>query len=181
MAFERMSDDRETALRENLMWMKISSDFNWTEELLVKYADHVDWPAISANEHVYWTESLIQRFTFNLDWTALSRNTARILSDPQLVRPFAMFWCWRYKTTTTAWTPDFIKEMRKFLDWEQLLQLLPYERQDELISQFADVISPVPPSRPQREKNDEDDSSSWFRRRRIKHDRQEDEVIVLAE
>lgn len=175
-----MSDDKNTALREHLMWMKISSDFNWTEELLVKYADHVDWPAISANEHVYWTESLIQRFTFNLDWPALSRNAAPVLSDPQLVRPFAMFWCWRYKTTTTTWTPDFIKEMRRYIDWDELLRLLPYEQQDELISRFAEDISPVPPSPPQREKNDVNNPLSWFRRRQIKHDRIEGEVIVLA-
>ncbi|MCI7452113.1 MAG: hypothetical protein MSB11_03870 [Prevotella sp.] len=72
--------------------------------------------------------------------------------------------------------------MRKFLDWSQLFRLLPYEQQDNLISQFADAIYPAPPSIPRPERNDDEyDTHSWFRRRRLNHDILEDEVIVLAE
>ena len=36
-------------------WEKLSEDFNWSESLLEKYQDKVDWRLVSENTSIQWT------------------------------------------------------------------------------------------------------------------------------
>lgn len=36
-------------------WKSLSEEFGWTESLLEKYADKVDWKEISDNRNIVWT------------------------------------------------------------------------------------------------------------------------------
>lgn len=70
-----MTKEQICALRERAVWKKLSSELSWTEELLTKYADQVDWKELSSNEKVLWTESLLRKFADN--W--IGRNFLRIV------------------------------------------------------------------------------------------------------
>lgn len=136
-----MTREHFEALRERALWDRLSSELKWTEELLTKYADQICWETISSNENVLWTESLIRRFANKLNWGYLSRNDALSLKSPEVVRPFALYWHWSDKTRLTAWTPDFIEEMKDYLDWETLLQNASYEQQELLLQKYFQYIS----------------------------------------
>lgn len=136
-----MTREQFAARRERAMWKKLSSELKWTEELLSKYADQVNWETISANENVLWTESLIRRFADKLDWDSLSSNEALSLKSPEIIRQFVLYWHWSDKTSCTIWTPDFIEEMKDYLDWEILFRHASYEQQELLLQKYFKYIS----------------------------------------
>ena len=53
-------------------WKNLSEDLQWTESLLEKYSDKVDWKEISSNKHITWTIPMLQKFSKKIDWKALS-------------------------------------------------------------------------------------------------------------
>ena len=55
-------------------WKYLSEDLEWTETLLEKYADKVDWKAISENRNVFWTVPMLKKFSKKVDWKVLSGN-----------------------------------------------------------------------------------------------------------
>ena len=55
-------------------WKKLSEDFAWTEALLAKYSENVDWKLISGNENINWSLMMLQKFSNRLDWKELSRH-----------------------------------------------------------------------------------------------------------
>ena len=138
-----MTREQFNALRERALWDKLSSELKWTEELLSKYADKVNWETISSNENVLWTESLIRRFANKLNWRDISRNDALSLKSPEIIRPFALYWHWSEKTRHTAWTPDFIEEMKDYLDWEELFEHASYEQQELLLQKYFQYICQI--------------------------------------
>ena len=66
------------------VWKKLSEDFAWTEALLAKYSENVDWKLISDNKNIYWslmhvdcdwfTEAHLEAFKNKWDWTGLVCN-----------------------------------------------------------------------------------------------------------
>ena len=56
-------------------WKNLSEEFRWTESLLEKYADKVDWKEISENRNIIWTIPMLQKFSKKLDWKKLSEHT----------------------------------------------------------------------------------------------------------
>ncbi len=139
-----MTKDQICALRERAVWKKLSSELSWTEELLTKYADQVDWEEISSNAKVLWTESLLRKFADKLDWEELSQNDAFALRCPDIIRPFALYWHWDVKTKYTAWTPKFISEMKAHLDWKELYLSASYEEQEFYLKEYSEFVSQLP-------------------------------------
>lgn len=139
-----MTKEQICALRERAVWKKLSSELSWTEELLTKYADQVDWKELSSNEKVLWTESLLRKFADKLDWEELSTNRSLALQSPDIIRPFALYWHWDDKTKNTAWTPKFVAEMKDHLDWKELYQSASYEDQEFYFKEFFEYVSQLP-------------------------------------
>ena len=139
-----MTKEQIIALRERAVWKKLSSELRWTEVLLTKYANQVDWEEISSNENVLWTESLLRKFADKLDWEELSRNDAFALLSPDIIRPFASYWHWESKTDRTAWTPKFVDEMKDHLDWKTLFLSASYEEQEFYFKEYFEYISRLP-------------------------------------
>ena len=139
-----MTKEQINALRERAVWKKLSSELSWTEELLTKYADQVDWEEISSNAKVLWTESLLRKFADKLDWEELSQNDAFALRCPDIIRPFALYWHWDVKTKYTAWTPKFISEMKAHLDWKELYLSASYEEQEFYLKEYFEFVSQLP-------------------------------------
>lgn len=139
-----MTKEQIFALREQAIWKKLSSELSWTEELLTKHADKVNWETISSNEKVLWTESLLRKFADKLDWEELSKNDALALLNPDIIRPFALYWNWKDKTKNVSWTPKFVEEMKDHLDWSEFFLMGYYEDQEICFKDYFDYISTLP-------------------------------------
>ena len=57
---------------EDEAWKKLSEDFPWTEKMLEKYQDKVDWEEVSGNWRITWTPSMLDKFKRRIDWSKLS-------------------------------------------------------------------------------------------------------------
>lgn len=82
----------EAEIRESL-----SSDYEWTEELLEKYEDEVDWNEISNNINIPWTKKMLEKFKDKIDWeifTIHSRYNADILHTEEMLTHFQDYWNW---------------------------------------------------------------------------------------
>ena len=90
MATKILSNDfmHQTAVSE--AWKELSENFSWSEALLEKYQDQVDWHEISCNSNVVWTVPMVQKFKNRIDWNKFSEYA----SEAVMTEPFADKWDW---------------------------------------------------------------------------------------
>ena len=86
-------------------WEKLSEDFNWSETLLEKYQDKVDWKWICRKNRIDWdefseqadgeilTEAVIEAFKDKWNWLELSKNDSLELTH-ELLEKYADSWNW---------------------------------------------------------------------------------------
>lgn len=48
----KLSNDFMQRIADEAAWKEISSDFQWSENLLEKYKDKVDWKEVSSNRNI---------------------------------------------------------------------------------------------------------------------------------
>lgn len=60
MATKVLSNDFMQDISMKDAWKELSSDFGWSEAMLEKYQDKVDWDDISENRHIRWTIPMIR-------------------------------------------------------------------------------------------------------------------------
>ena len=61
MTTKVLSNDFMQEIAKEEAWKELSSDFKWTESLLEKYQDKVDWQEVSENRDILWTIPMIQK------------------------------------------------------------------------------------------------------------------------
>lgn len=79
MANDKLNKELVSRMMDEEAWKELSKDFPWTEQLLEKYMNYVDWKEISENIDVVWTKSLLENFKHKLDWHKLSSNNSPLL------------------------------------------------------------------------------------------------------
>jgi hypothetical protein len=62
MATKTLSNEFMQKIMTEEAWKELSIEFNWSEALLEKYQDKVDWNEISKNRYIRWTVPMIQKF-----------------------------------------------------------------------------------------------------------------------
>ena len=49
-------------------WKELSGRFNWSETLLEKYQDKLDWDEVSDNREIQWTIPMLEKFKERINW-----------------------------------------------------------------------------------------------------------------
>ncbi|MGM9728187.1 MAG: hypothetical protein ACI3YJ_11420 [Prevotella sp.] len=80
MANDKLNKELVSRMMDDAAWKELSKDFPWTEQLLEKYMNYVDWKEISRNNDVVWTKSLLEKFKHRLDWHELTSNSSTLLN-----------------------------------------------------------------------------------------------------
>ena len=69
-------------------WKELSSNFSWTEAMLEKYQDKVNWDEISENRNIRWTLPMIQKFQKKINWDRFSEYAdENVLTEPIILFP----------------------------------------------------------------------------------------------
>lgn len=100
---------------EEEVWKELSENFQWTEVLLEKYQNEVDWELVSNNENIFWTVSMLERFKERINWY--------ILSDSK---------------NETVFTSDNLERYRNYWDWTNLSDCRVLKFSYEIIDKFID-------------------------------------------
>jgi len=103
---------KKKAIKE--AWEKLSREFLWTESLLEKYQDKVDWHEVSSNWEMVWTIPMVQKFKERIDWQALSGHIHI--------------------------TETFLEKFKEELDWSELSFSISIREEisEELLEKYAD-------------------------------------------
>lgn len=88
MANDKLNKELVSRMMDDAAWKELSKDFPWTEQLLEKYMNYVDWKEISRNNDVVWTKSLLEKFKHRLDWHELTSNSSTLLFTEDNIETF---------------------------------------------------------------------------------------------
>lgn len=94
MATKNWNDDFVSQIMDEAAWKVLSGEFLWSEQLLEKYEDKVDWKEVSDNRDMVWTAPMLEKFRNRLDWDALSRSRHRCVLTAELFERFQNNWNW---------------------------------------------------------------------------------------
>lgn len=89
-----LNNDFMQRIADETAWRKLSSDLYWSENLLDKYKEKVDWKEISSNSDILWSISMIQKFKNLIDWDALSENICKDSLTEDCINTFVEKWNW---------------------------------------------------------------------------------------
>lgn len=105
-------------------WDILSEEFDWTESLLEKYQDKLNWEGVSENSQIKWNLTTLDKFKERLHWDILSKEIHTEQITPEILDKFKDKWDW-YKLSAN-WhlnlTCDIIDKYAEFLDWKELIE-----------------------------------------------------------
>ncbi len=100
---------------EEEAWKEVSEHFPWTEPLLEKFQDEVNWNRISYNNNILWTTSMLKTFKNRINWNVFS-----------------------YCSNKTVFTPENLEIYKDNWDWNCLSDSQEIEFSYEIIDKFVD-------------------------------------------
>lgn len=104
-------------------WRQLSGEFPWSEQLLEKYQDKVDWKAVSVNDNMVWTASMLEKFKHFIDWDQLSRCTHQCILTAEMLERFKEYWNWGELSRNDCFDLDYelIDHFIDRWDWTALI------------------------------------------------------------
>lgn len=103
------------------VWKKLSEDFAWTEALLAKYSENVDWKLISDNENIYWSLMMLQKYSNRLDWKVLSRHVDCDWFTEAHLEAFKNKWDWTGLICNYKFSERLIDKYIDYVDWDEII------------------------------------------------------------
>ena len=94
MATKVLSNEFMQNIATDEAWKELSSSFNWSEALLEKYQDKVNWDEISENRNIRWTIPMIQKFQKKLNWERFSEYADENILTESFIEAFKDKWDW---------------------------------------------------------------------------------------
>ena len=117
-----IKDDFMQRIATEEAWKSLSEDFAWTEALLEKNCDKVDWKEISGNRNIIWTIPMLQKFSKKLDWKILSENISEEWFTGAHLEEFKDKWDWsEVATARLEFTEELIEKYIDYWDWNALI------------------------------------------------------------
>ena len=111
-------------------WKEISEEISWTEPLLEKYQDKIDWEAISGNSDILWTTPMLTKFKRQIHWDTLSSALNEKCATIPLLRAFKQQWDWHKLSMNSAikLTDEFLETFKDYIDWSEVIDRWDDER-----------------------------------------------------
>ena len=112
-----------TQLIDEQAWKELSQDFPWSEQLLEKYADKVDWHEVSGNNNMLWTASMLDKFKKRIDWSELSGTDHSSLLNAEVLARFEQYWDWHKLSDNSSLelTRELLDKFIERRDWREII------------------------------------------------------------
>ena len=111
-------------------WKKLAKEYAWTEDLLEKYSDKLNWKLISKNKAIRWTIPMLKKFSRMLDWKELSELSpfeSHNWFTEAHIETFKDKWDWSILVTNYQWSEKLID---KYIDLSEKLHKMNFDRND---------------------------------------------------
>lgn len=121
MATKTLSNDFMLRMADEGAWKNLSSKLSWTETLLEKYQDKIDWSELSSNSNILWTIPMLQKYNNRINWDKLSSCADERVLTENCVEMFKDKWNWSELSSNSSITvPVFEKFLDKW-DWDAII------------------------------------------------------------
>ena len=123
MATKILSNEFMQKIMNEEAWKELSNDFNWSETLLEKYQDKVNWDEISGNRSIRWTIPMIQKFKNRINWETFSEYIGDESLTESILETFKDKWNW-HKLSSNEEMPlsyDLLDKYADLWDWEEVI------------------------------------------------------------
>lgn len=126
MATKTLSNEFMQKIMNEEAWKKLSNDFNWSETLLEKYQDKVDWNEISRNRNILWTIPMIQKFKNRINWDTFSEYFVKIEGEmvtENIIETFKDKWNWHElsQNSDVSLSFELLDKFADLWDWEEII------------------------------------------------------------
>ena len=124
MATKTLSNEFMQKIMTEEAWKDLSSSFNWSETMLEKYQDKVDWNDISTNTSIRWTVPMIQKFKRRINWDKFSEyvNEYDVLTE-NIIETFKDKWNWHKLSRNSGVNMSFglLDKFADLWDWDEII------------------------------------------------------------
>ena len=123
MATKTLSNEFMQKIMTEEAWKELSGDFNWSEALLEKYQDKVDWNEISENRYIRWTVPMIQKFKNRINWEKFSQYIDEEVVTKNIIETFKEKWNWHElsENTNIVLSYDLLDKFADLWDWGEII------------------------------------------------------------
>lgn len=112
---KKLSNEFMEKILNDSAWKELSESFEWTEQMLDKHKNQVDWKLISQNSNIVWTPAMLEKFKRLIDWKEFSSTGCE-----------------------TILTGDTLERYKDYWDWSELSENTDLEMNYQLIDRFID-------------------------------------------
>ena len=102
-------------------WKQLSEEFAWTETLLEKYSDKLDWKLISTNRYIRWTIPMLKKFSSKLHWKEVSEQIDSDWFTEAHIEAFKDKWDWSILVERYQLSEKLIDRYIDYIDWPALI------------------------------------------------------------
>lgn len=123
MATKVLSNEFMQKIMNEEAWKELSNDFNWSDALLEKYQDKVNWDEISRNTSIRWTIPMIQKFKNRINWETFSEYIEENSLTESILETFKDKWNWHKLSSNGGITLSFdlLDKYADLWDWEEII------------------------------------------------------------
>lgn len=123
MATKTLSNDFMQQIADDTAWRELSGNLSWTEVLLEKYQDKVDWQEVSKNRDILWTVPMLQKFKHRIYWDKLSECADNDVLTENCIEMFKDKWNWTELSNSYHFsvTIELQEKFADYWDWEAII------------------------------------------------------------
>ena len=121
MATKTLSNDFMQRIADEGAWKELSNELCWTEALLEKYQDKIDWQEVSKNRNILWTVPMLQKFKHRINWNLLSRYADEKVLRENVIEIFKEKWDWGELSGNECINNQLLEKFADKWDWESVI------------------------------------------------------------
>ena len=123
MATKVLSNEFMQNIATEEAWKELSGNFNWSEAMLEKCQDKVDWEEISRNRLIRWTIPMIQKFQKKINWDVFSDCAEENILTESCLDAFKEKWNWHNLSNNSDvnLTDELLEKFADRWDWEVII------------------------------------------------------------
>ncbi len=105
-------------------WKELSKEYYWSEALLEKYQNKVNWDSISENRNICWTIPMIQKFQKKINWDLFSKNVTKETLTIAILETFKDKWNWSELSENycITLTEDMLEKFADKWHWNRIIR-----------------------------------------------------------
>ena len=121
MAAKILSNDFMQRIADEGAWKELSNELCWTEALLEKYQDKIDWQEVSKNRNILWTVPMLKKFKHRINWDLLSRYAEENVLRENIIEIFKEKWNWGELSGNDYINNQLLEKFADKWDWESVI------------------------------------------------------------